>query len=78
MVGWFTLATNRSDKDAEASFKVLVHAATSKKMANEAQIKQLAVKDLSLAQNPLEYLLRLKWEQNLILCWLKCHLCMER
>ncbi len=32
----FTLATNRSDKDAEASFKVLVHAATSKKMANEA------------------------------------------
>jgi len=32
----FTLATNRSDKDAEASFKVLVHAATSKKMANDA------------------------------------------
>ena len=32
----FTLATNRSDKDAEDSFKVLVHAATSKKMANDA------------------------------------------
>ena len=36
MVGRLHLATNRSDKDAEASFKVLVHAATSKKMANEA------------------------------------------
>jgi len=32
----FTLATNRSDQDAEASFQVLVHAATSKKMANDA------------------------------------------
>ena len=32
----FTIATNRSDKDAEASFQALVHAATSKKMANDA------------------------------------------
>ena len=37
MVGWLLLlATNRSDQDAEASFQVLVHAATSKKMANDA------------------------------------------
>jgi ABC-type glycerol-3-phosphate transport system substrate-binding protein len=32
----FMLAKNRSDKDAEASFQALVHAATSKKMANDA------------------------------------------
>ena len=32
----FTLAKNRPDADAEASFQALVHAATSKKMANDA------------------------------------------
>jgi len=32
----FTLATNRPDADAEASFQALVHAATSAKMANDA------------------------------------------
>ena len=32
----FTLAANRPDADAEASFRALVHAATSKEMANNA------------------------------------------
>ncbi len=32
----FTLATNRPDADAEATFQALVHAATSAKMANDA------------------------------------------